>query len=210
MNKLVIIGAGGFGREILDTLNYINKKEKAYQIIGFVDNDNSIPQGETFNGIEFLGNDDVLDTYAHVSIVIAIADPHVRKKYYDRYKHKFDFPIIIHPTAIVSEYAKIGAGSIVQAFCIIAANSTIGICVAINARSGVGHDAEVGDFTSIQSFCDITGNNKIGALCFLGTGVKIIPKLFIANESYLCAGAVVFKDILTKSKVLGNPGKVII
>jgi sugar O-acyltransferase (sialic acid O-acetyltransferase NeuD family) len=208
MIKLIIIGAGGFGREILDTLNNINKIDKAYLIIGFVDN--VISQGEIVNGIEVLGNDDILDTYTHVSVVIAIADPYVRKKYYDRYKHKFDFPIIIHPTAIVSEYANIGAGSIVQAFCIVAANSKIGVCVAINARSGVGHDAEVGDFTSIQSFCDITGNNKIGALCFLGTGVKIIPKLFIANESYLCAGAVVFKDILTKSKVLGNPGKVII
>ena len=61
MNKLIIIGAGGFGREILDTLNYINKIDKAYLIIGFVDN--VISQGEIVNGIEVLGNDDVLDTY---------------------------------------------------------------------------------------------------------------------------------------------------
>jgi len=208
MRKLIIIGAGGFGREILDTINYINSINKSYEIIGFVDNIKSI--GTIVNGIEVLGNDEVLEKYLNTSLVIAIGDPHVRKKYYERYKNKFSFPVIIHPTAIVSEFARIGEGSILQAFCLVAANSEIGTGVAINARSGVGHDAKVGDFTCIQSFCDITGNNNIGELCFLGTGVKIIPKLYIANESYLCAGSVVFKDVLTKSKVLGNPGKIII
>jgi sugar O-acyltransferase (sialic acid O-acetyltransferase NeuD family) len=208
MRKLIIIGAGGFGREILDTLNYINSIEKSYDIMGFVDN--IIPIGTSVNGIEVLGNDEALEIYPNSSLVIAIGDPHVRKKYYEKYKNKFNFPVIIHPTAIVSEFARIGEGTILQAFCIAAANSIIGNGVAINARSGVGHDAKVGDFTCIQSFCDITGNNNIGELCFLGTGVKIIPKLYIADESYLCAGSVIFKDILTKSKVLGNPGKIII
>ena len=208
MRKLIIIGAGGFGREILDTLKYINNIEESYEIIGFVDN--IIPIGTIVNGLVVLGNDEALEICSNTSLVLAIGDPHVRKKYYERYKNKFNFPIIIHPTAIVSEFATIGEGSILQAFCIVAANSVIGNAVAINARSGIGHDAKVGDFTCIQSFCDITGNNNIGDLCFLGTGVKIIPKLYIANESYLCAGSVIFKDVLTKSKVLGNPGKIII
>lgn len=208
MKKIIIIGAGGFGREILDTLNYINNVEKSYEIVGFVDN--VISSGTLVNGLEVLGNEKALESYPNISLVIAIGDPYVRKKYFELYSCKFDFPVIIHPTAVISEFAQIGFGSIVQAFCIVAANSTIGNCVSINARSGVGHDAIVGDYTSIQSFCDITGNNNVGKLCFLGTGVKIIPKLFIADESYLCAGSVVFKDILKKSKVLGNPGKIII
>jgi sugar O-acyltransferase (sialic acid O-acetyltransferase NeuD family) len=208
MKKIIIIGAGGFGREILDTLNYINNVEKSYEIVGFVDN--VISMGTNVNGIVVLGNDSALELYPDVSLVIAIGDPHIRKKYFELYNSKFDFPVIIHPTSIISEFAQIGNGSIVQAFCIVAANSIIGNCVSINARSGVGHDAKVGNYTSIQSFCDITGNSKIGELCFFGTGVKIIPKLFIADESYLCAGTVIFKDILKKSKVLGNPGKIII
>ena len=208
MRKLIIVGAGGFGREILDTVKYINNIEESYEIIGFVDN--IIPIGTIVNGLVVLGNNEVLELYSNTSLVIAIGDPHVRKMYYERYKSKFNFPIIIHPTAIVSEFATIGDGSILQAFCIVAANAEIGSAVAINARSGIGHDSKVGDFTCIQSFCDITGSNKIGDLCFLGTGVKIIPNLYIANESYLCAGSVIVKDVLTKSKVLGNPGKIII
>jgi sugar O-acyltransferase (sialic acid O-acetyltransferase NeuD family) len=208
MIRVIIIGAGGFGREVLDTLNYINSIETKYQIIGFVDN--YIPIGTNLNGVEVLGKDELLEEYSRVSLVIAIANPHVRQSYFNRFKNDFDFPVIVHPTAIISEFAKIGNGSIIQAFCIVAANSIVGNCVLINARSGVGHDASVGDFSSIQSFCDITGNSRIGNLCFLGTGVKIIPKLIIADECYICAGAVIFKDILTKSKVLGNPAKIII
>ena len=66
MRKLIIIGAGGFGREILDTLNYINSIKKSYEIIGFVDNIKSI--GTIVNGLEVLGNDEALEKYTNTSI----------------------------------------------------------------------------------------------------------------------------------------------
>jgi sugar O-acyltransferase (sialic acid O-acetyltransferase NeuD family) len=207
MKKVIIIGAGGFGREILDTIYHINQISQTYEVIGFIDN--KIAKGNLVNGIPILGDDNNLKFYQDASLIIGIGDPNARKRYFELYKDRFDFPVIIHPTAIISNYALIGSGSIIQAFCIVAANSIIGNCVALNARSGVGHDAKIGDYTSIQSFCDVTGNNSVGELCFFGTGVKLIPGLVIASESYLCAGAVIFKDIVIKSKVLGNPGKII-
>jgi sugar O-acyltransferase (sialic acid O-acetyltransferase NeuD family) len=207
MKKIIIIGAGGFGREILDTIYYINKSISKYEALGFIDN--KIAKGSLVNGLPVLGNENDLELYKEASLIIGIGDPHTRKRYFELYNDRFDFPVIVHPTAIISDYAVIGTGSLIQAFCIVAANSVLGNCVAVNARSGIGHDASVGDYTSIQSFCDITGNNSIGELCFLGTGVKLIPGLVIASESYLCAGTVIFKDITVKSKVLGNPGKII-
>jgi sugar O-acyltransferase (sialic acid O-acetyltransferase NeuD family) len=207
MIKIIIIGAGGFGREILDTIYFINQNISKYEVIGFIDN--KIEKGSLVNGIPVLGSDNDLELYTEVSLIIGIGDPYTRKKYFEVYRDRFEFPIIVHPTAVISDFALIGTGSLIQAFCIVAANSVLGNCVAVNARSGIGHDARVGDYTSIQSFCDITGNNTVGELCFLGTGVKLIPGLIIANESYLCAGTVVFKDIIIKSKVLGNPGKII-
>jgi sugar O-acyltransferase (sialic acid O-acetyltransferase NeuD family) len=207
MKKIIIIGAGGFGREILDTIYYINQFASKYHVLGFIDK--NIQKGSIVNGLPVLGNDSNLESYTEASLVIGIGDPHTRKRYFELYKDRFDFPIIIHPTAIISDFAVIGPGSLIQAFCIVAANSIIGNCVAINARSGIGHDARVGNYTSIQSFCDITGNNSVGELCFFGTGVKLIPGLAIASESYLCAGTVIFKNIIAKSKVLGNPGKII-
>lgn len=205
---ILIIGAGGFGREVLDTLNFINQSKSSYNILGFIDN--AVPKGSQINEIEVLGDDGEIQNYPDAGLVIAIGSPHVRQIYFERYFNSHTFPIIIHPTALVSNFSEIGDGTIIQAFCIVASNAKIGYGVSINARSGVGHDVKVGNYCSIQSFCDITGNNNVGELCYLGTGVKIIPNLKIASGSYLCAGTVVFKDISVASKVLGNPGKIII
>jgi sugar O-acyltransferase (sialic acid O-acetyltransferase NeuD family) len=205
--RIVIVGAGGFGREILDTIKFINKVEQTYEIVGFIDN--VIQKGTLVNGIVVLGSDEILQSNINASLIIGFADPFNRKIFFEKYHNTFHFPVIIHPTAIISEYCEINDGSIIQAFSIIAANAFVGNCVVLNARSGIGHDSKIGSFTSIQSFCDITGNNVLGNLCFLGTGVKLIPNLKIADECYLCAGTVVFKDLAYKSKVIGNPGKII-
>jgi len=79
----------------------------------------------------------------------------------------------------------------------------------MNAHSGIGHDAIIGNYCSIMSFCDAAGCTELGELVFVGSGAKIIPSLKIANESYICAGAVVFKSVVLRSKLLGNPAKTI-
>lgn len=205
--KTIIIGAGGFGREILDTIYQINNLKHTYNVIGFIDN--RIKKGTIINNLIVLGNDDVLHDFLDVNLIIGLGDPHIREKIYNRYKDQFNFLTIIHPTAIVSKFAKIDDSVIIQAFCIVAANAHIKKGVAINARSGIGHDSIIGNFTSIQSFCDITGANTIGKLCFFGTGVKVIPELAIGDECYVCAGSVIFKSMNSKSKILGNPAKTI-
>lgn len=205
--KTIIIGAGGFGREILDTIYQINFLKPKYELIGFIDN--GIKKGTIVNDLVVLGNDDVLKDYRDVNLIIGVGNPMLRQKIYNRYKDQFNFLTIIHPTAIVSKYAQIDDCVVIQSFCIIAANVHLKKGVSVNARSGIGHDSIVDDFVSIQSFCDITGANKIGKLCFLGTGVKIIPGLILASECYICAGAVIFKSVNKKSKLLGNPAKTI-
>ena len=203
--KTIIIGAGGFGREVLDTIHQINILKPTYNVVGFIDN--KIKKGTIVNDVTVLGNDDILDDYVGVNLIIGVGDPHIREKIYIRNKDKFNFLTIIHPTAIVSKYAKIADCVIIQAFCIVAANANIMKGVCINARTGIGHDSIVGDFTSIQSFCDITGANKIGKLCFFGTGVKVIPELKLGDECYVCAGSIIFKSANNNSKIIGNPAK---
>lgn len=205
--KTIIIGAGGFGREILDTIHQINILKPTYNLVGFIDN--RIKKGTIVNDLIVLGNDDILDNYVGINLIIGVGAPHIREKIYNRYKDQFNFLTIIHPTAIVSKYAKIADCVIIQAFCIVAANVNLKKGVCINARTGIGHDSIVGDFSSIQSFCDITGANKIGKLCFLGTGVKVIPELILGDECYVCAGSIIFKSANKKSKIMGNPSKII-
>lgn len=201
---IYIIGAGGFGREVADTISQLAD----YSLVGFIDDWLSV--GTIVNGHEVCGQISSLEKMSsNPRVVIAIGNGSVRAEIYERLSGKCDFPIIVHPKADVSPHAKIDEAVIIQANCIIAANVSIGIGVIINATSGVGHDASVGDFCSIMSFCDIAGNAHLGSFCFLGSGTKVIPNISLFSGSYACAGAVIMRSIEQASKLMGNPARVI-
>ena len=208
MMDVVIFGAGGLGREIYDTLVFLNSRGLVFNVIGYIDDIKQ--KGAVVNGVPVLGDSSVLAGMSgKVGMILGMAAPEARKKFHLRYKIDFNFPNIIHPTAILSSFAELGEGVLIQSNCIVAANATVGDGVMMNAHSGVGHDAQVGNYCSIMSYCDLAGNSRLGELSFVGTGAKVIPSTSIAAESYLCAGAVVFKDVVEKAKLLGNPAKII-
>ena len=206
--NVIIFGAGGLGREIFDTLVMINSYAPVFNVIGFIDDNKE--KGVLVNGVPVLGGAVVLqDMRGGVGMILGFANPAARKAFHQKYKSDFTFPNVIHPTAIISPFASLGDGILIQSNCIVAANAKVGDCVMMNAHSGVGHDAQISDYCSIMSYCDMAGNTKLGELSFVGSGAKVTPHTRIAAESYLCAGAVVFKDVVTKSKLLGNPAKII-
>lgn len=206
--NVVIYGAGGLGREIYDTLTFIHAKTGGFNVLGFVDDVKAV--GTRVNGVEVLGSASFFrDMGRETGVVLGFADPFARKKAYYLYKDSFHFPNVIHPSALISPFATVGQAVLVQANGIVAANAMVGNGVMMNAHSGVGHDAQVGAFCSIMSYCDLAGNAVLGDLSFVGTGAKILPGIHIAPENYICAGSVVFKNVLTKSKLMGNPAKII-
>lgn len=206
--NILIYGAGGLGREIYDTLLIINSNAPTFNILGYIDDVKE--KGAIINGVPVLGGAAALENISsEVGVILGIAIPEVRKKLHLKYKNNFFFPNIIHPTAIVSRFAEIGEAILIQSYCVVAANAKIGDGVMMNSHSGIGHDAQVSDYCSIMSYCDLAGNTNLGELSFVGTGVKVIPSTSIAAKSYLCAGAVVFKDVIERSKLMGNPAKII-
>jgi sugar O-acyltransferase (sialic acid O-acetyltransferase NeuD family) len=205
---IIIYGAGGLGREIYDTILSINSIENKFHILGYVDD--SLENGIVVNNLPVLGGSVVLDKIdKNVGIILGFADPNIRKMMHLKYKSLHPFPNIIHPTAIISSFAEIKEAVLIQSNCVVAANAKIGNGVMMNAHSGIGHDTNVSDYCSIMSFCDLAGNSNLGTLSFIGSGAKIIPSISIAAESYVCAGSVVFKSVVSKSKLMGNPAKII-
>jgi len=205
---VVIFGAGGLGREICDTLATVNAARTHFNLLGFIDEVKAA--GSLINGIPVLGGTDLLEGMGgQVGVILGIATPAARKRLHQQYRGSFAFPNVIHPGALVSAHAVMGEAILVQAYCIVAANAMIGDGVMINAHSGLGHDAKVAQYCSIMSYCDLAGNTQLGELSFVGTGAKVIPSTLVGAESYLCAGAVVFKNCEKKSKLMGNPAKII-
>lgn len=208
MKNIVIYGAGGFGREVYDTISKNNEINGMCKVKGFIDD--GVPKGTILNGLSVIGGEYVLeDLDDSFDIVLAISNPEIRKRIFDKYSSAFEFRSIIHPSTEISKYAQIGKGCIIQAFCIVAANSTICDSVIMNAHSGVGHDAIINSHVSIMSYCDVAGNAEVGSMTFIGTGSRILPNIHVSERSYVCAGTVVMKNIMSPSKVIGNPGRII-
>lgn len=206
--NVIIFGAGGLGREIFDTIVIINSIAPVFNVIGFIDDNKE--KGTLVNGVPVLGGAFQLQNMrGQVGMILGFADPAARKVSHQKFKSDFTFPNVIHPTAVISPFASLGVGMLIQSYCIVAANAKIGNCVMMNAHSGVGHDAQISDYCSIMSYCDMAGNTKLGEMSFVGSGAKVVPNIKIFPESYLCAGAVVLKDVVTKSKLMGNPAKII-
>lgn len=209
MKNLIIIGAGGCGRELLQWVRDINKVEHRWKIKGFLEYDNhSLDDIDCSAGI--IGNDDNYSLCENDEFVCGIGDCHTREKVIKKFLSKgAKFINLIHPTSIVADTSRIGIGVIIYPFSSISVNTTIGNGTLINSHVSIGHDTEIGSFCTISAHCDITGMCFLGDRVFMGSSSHIIPSTKIENDAYICAGSTVMTQVKSGTKVLGTPARAV-
>jgi len=209
VKNLIIVGAGGFGRELLQWVKDINKIQTKWSIKGFIDDNLNALDGmecdyNVIGSIQDWKPEDV-EVFA-----CAIANPRTKEDIVTLLKSRgATFESIIHPTAVIGEYNKIGEGLIAYPKSAITINVKIGDYVTL-LSSGIGHDAVVGDYSTISSYCDITGGAQLGKKVFLGSHVTIVPGKKVGDDAYVGAGSVVIKNVKPNTKVMGNPAQKIL
>lgn len=210
MKNLIIIGAGGFAREVSWLVDDINDAEEKWNLIGFID-DNTDVYGKKLNGYDVLGGLDYLKCKSEIYYVCAIANVKARKEVVERCDELgFKAATLIHPSVISSKkYNEIGKGCIICANSIITVNVKLGNHVIVNLDCTIGHDVIIEDFVTIYPSVNVSGNCTIGELVELGTGAKIIQGKSIGNNTKIGAGSVVIKDIEADCTAVGSPAKVI-
>ena len=209
MKKLVIIGAGGVGREVSLIVNKINELEPTWNMIGFID-DNVDNWGKVVNGYSIIGGTDSLDFLTEdYYVVIAIANYEVKKRIVNRLNGKFKFATIVHPKVWIHDFMTLGEGSIIYEGVILTANVEIGKHVIISPKCGIGHDSIVKDYVSLLWNVNISGNDLIEEGVTMGSGSTVIQGKKIGQGSVIGAGAVVVNDIEPYSTAVGVPAKVI-
>ncbi len=206
--RIVVYGAGGLGREVLQLVRDTKCQDGA-TVLGFVDD--GVDAGTIRNDAPVLGGGDYFDAATEpLSVVFGIADPAVKERIYTRLKKNplISFPTVIHPRALIRAYSTIGEGGVLIADSHLSVNVRLGKCVLINDAATVGHDVTIGDFSSIMPQVAISGNIEIGDRCLIGVGALLRQGLRIGRDCVVGMGSVVLRDIPDGAKAWGNPAKI--
>ncbi|WP_394121306.1 acetyltransferase [Planococcus donghaensis] len=206
MKKIVIIGAGGFGREVAWLVERINQVKEEWNIIGFVDDEEGI-QGKEVNGYTVVGNIEWLKEQ-ELHVVNAIADPLVKKKVIERLDgSKNTYPVLIDPSVIYSSSVSFGEGSIICAANILTTNIKVGNHVIINLDCTIGHDAIIGDYSTVLPSVNVSGFVETKECVSVGTGSAVIQGVKIGANTVIGAGSVVVKELPANCVAVGAPAK---
>ncbi|MCS3455398.1 sugar O-acyltransferase (sialic acid O-acetyltransferase NeuD family) [Aeromonas sp. BIGb0405] len=207
MNKLYLVGAGGFAREIY---SYISKKEfivDGFKLEGFLSDYPSDLNG--FN-IGFKIVDQAISNKLDVTdaVIIAVSDCDFKEKLYEHYK-SLGVKILtyIHETAFIGENVAIGEGTVVCPYATLTTDIQVGVAVTVNAYSSVGHDVTLGDFCTLSGHCDVTGHVYLDNKVFMGSHALIIPKVKVGQGAIIGAGSVVISKVKPGTTMFGNPAK---
>jgi len=211
IEKVVIIGTGGFGREVLDVLEAVNQVETRYEILGFITEPGFQKPGELINDKPVLGYYDWLEQNKdQVKAICGVGAPATRLRLIRQAEQLgVQFFSVIHPRAMLTRWVKLGTGSIITAGCILTNNITIGEHVHLNLDCTVGHDVVIEDCVTVSPGVHISGNVRLEEGSFIGTGANLIESKIVGRWAVVGAGSVVVKDVPDNSTAVGIPAAVI-
>ncbi|MBQ4284565.1 MAG: acetyltransferase [Lachnospira sp.] len=143
-------------------------------------------------------------------ILIAMGEPFMRKKIYEKYTAQgFELATFIHPLAVVLNDTVIGEGCIISPFSYIAQNVKVGKNVALNAGSIIENNCSIGDNCYINAKAFVGAKTIIEDTCFIGPGATLRDSLTIGRNSIIGTGAVVVKSVYEQSVCYGNPAVIV-
>lgn len=211
MRDLVIIGCGGFGREVLDVAEAANEDSPQWNVLGFLDDSPSESDQDRVRrrGLDVLGGLSFLTDRPNVSFVIGIGPGSVRRTIDEAAVAAGLSPsTLIHPAATLGADVHVGGGTVICAGVRVTTNVHLGRHVHLNLNSTVGHDTRIADFVTVNPLVAVSGGAEIGQGSTLGTNSSILQELRVAPGTFVGAGACVTRDIVEPGTlVVGTPAK---
>ena len=209
-DRVVVIGASGFGRECLDVLEAMVATGSELQVLGVVDDDPSPLNLKRLaaRGVAHLGSlDELLAHDRTVQYVLGIGHPATRRSLVARLDAAGFAPrAAVHPSASIGSVSRLDEGVVICAGAVVSTNVRLGRHVHVNPNATIGHDAVLGDFVSINPAAVISGEVEVGPGSLVGANATVLQGLRVGSGVVVGAGSVVTRHVPDGVVVKGVPG----
>lgn len=207
VSDLVVVGAGGHGRELLATILAVNIARPTWQLVGVVDDDPGHPERLERLGVPLLGSLSWLREHPS-DYALGIGTSSVRARIArELATHGASPATVVHPGAHVGPDVRLGEGVVVYDRCTLTTNVEIGPHTHLNVGCAVQHDTVVGELVQFSPGVLVNGDCRIGDGAFLGTGAIVTRGCSVGRGAVVGAGAVVLTDVADGVTVVGVPAR---
>lgn len=207
VRRILIVGAGGFGREVLLWAQDAWPDDVS-KISGFLAADGS-RASDSSRPLPVLGDPAVFEPGIGDGFLLAIGIPKVRRAVAESLLARgAEFLTLVHPTAIVAHSAQIGAGSILCPYAIVSDSASLGRFALLNYHASLGHDAVAGEFVVLSPYATLGGAAHICDDVFMGMHASVGPGRQIGARSKVSANSCALADVPSDCIVFGVPGRV--
>jgi len=207
--NIVIVGAGGHGRELLDVIRAQNSNHETLKFVGFVSDEKPDPKLLLRIEADWLGSvEDFLENSAPTGFTLGVGNPLTRMQLASRFDTAGHEPVtLIHPSATFGADVTLGEGVVIASHVSVTTNVRIGDHSHININATVSHDCRVSRFVTVSPSCSVSGSVTLRERVFLGVNCAIRQGLTIGEGSVVGAGAVVLSDVDSNITVAGVPAR---
>lgn len=207
LRKLVIIGAGGLGRETLAWARESDGFETEWTIKGFLDDRLDALAGKNTPSAVIARLADYQPQPGDV-FICAIGRPALRRKVQEQVEARGgEFVNVIHRTVVFADNVALGRGVLLCPYVIVSANATVGDGVAVNLHSSIDHDAVLGKWCQINCHCDVTGGVVLEDEVFMGSHASVLPGVRVGARAIIGGAALVNRDVPPGKTAIGVPAR---
>jgi sugar O-acyltransferase (sialic acid O-acetyltransferase NeuD family) len=208
--RLLLVGAGGLGRETAEAVRALNASRPSFELLGFLDDDPAL-EGTEIDNLPVVGRVDDVSRFPDAFVVLTTAGTHDPATRW-RIAHRLDLPAsryatIVHPHAILPTRSETGSGSVVLAAVVASTSVRLGHHVVVMPTVVFTHDNVIEDYATFGAGVRLGGRVRVGQGAYVGAGALVREDTTIGPWSIVGMGAVVIRDVAEGERYAGVPGR---